>query len=315
MPDLPEASRKPLNIGWVSVGVADMAAVRSLWVEQLGLDVVDRRVGPDPELAGLWNIPAEQIIEQLLLATPGATTGLLHFVQFRDPAPAVREGAAPTDLGAKNLDANCTGMPELVEQLMAAGYTFRSAIGEYELDDIRAREVQMPTHDALNVVLIEVLSDGFEVEYTRQGYAALTSFVVIVPDVDKEVQFYQQLFGMQDILTHKLSGPAIEMAAGLPAGTVLDLHLLGEPDNLLGRMELIEYVGVQGDNRFANAVPPSTGILRCGFKVDGAAEFAARAAAQGVELINQTKIDAIFGAGQMLELVSPAGLRIEVLAH
>jgi len=303
----------PANIACVSVGVADMNAVRRLWVDALGMAVIEQRHGADPELARLWDMPADQIVEQLLLGTPGASSGRLHFVQFREPAAAVRNGAAPTDLGAKNLDVNCTNMPLLVERLTAAGYTFRSAISEYEIDGITAREVQMPVHDDVNLVLIEVLSGGFEAQYTSAGFAALTSFVVIVPDVGREEVFYQQLFGMQKILTHKLSGPEIEVAAGLPAGTVLDLHLLGGPDNIFGRMELIEYVGVQGDNRFAQALPPATGILSCGFQVESLDEFAALARVHDAQIEDSLAVDVIFGRGKLLRLRSPAGLRLEIL--
>jgi len=310
MTDKTASKPSPSNIAWVSIGVADMETVRGLWIEQLGLQVIARRQGPDSELGRLWGLPAEQFVDQLLLATPGADSGRLHFVQFREPAEAVRRGAVPTDLGAKNLDVNCTGMPELVERLSAAGYSFRSAIGEYEIDGIQAREVQMPVHDDLNVVLIEVLSKGFEVAYSSRGFAALTSFVVIVPDVEREAAFYKNLFGMQEILQHKLSGKAIEMAAGLPPGTVLDLHLLGGPENLFGRMELIEYVGVKGDNRFTRARPPAAGILSCGFRVASLDKFASAAALLDMAVSGRTKIDALFGHGEMAHMSSPAGLKI-----
>jgi catechol 2,3-dioxygenase-like lactoylglutathione lyase family enzyme len=303
------------NIAYVSVGVADMAVVRQLWVEQLGLEVLETRQGPDAELGKLWNLSADQFVEQLLLCTPGATTGWLHFVQFREPAAAVRSGAAATDLGAKNLDVNCTGMPDLVAGLITAGYQPRSAIGEYEIDGIQVREVQIPVHDDLNLVLIEVLSAGFEVELSPQGYAALTSFVVIVPDVTAETDFYLQLFGMERILSHELSGPEIEMAAGLPAGTVLNLKLLGAPDNLFGRMELIEYMGVQGDNRFSRAVPPATGILRCGFRVASLADFAIRAESLDVQISHPVEVATIHGSGRVVELASPGGLRLEIVEY
>jgi len=315
MPDKASASVRPVNIAYVTVGVTDMRAVRRLWIEQLGMEVVACRMGPDAELAKLWGIPADQFVEQLLLRTPGANTGLLHFVQFRDPAEAVRKGAATTDLGPKNLDINCTAMPARVERLRQAGYSFRSAIGEYEIDGIEAREVQMPAHDDINVVLIEVLSSGFEVDYSPAGYAALTSFVVIVPDVELEAAFYRLMFGMHSIVTHKLSGPAIEMAAGLPPGTILDLHLLGCPDNLFGRMELIEYRGVTGDNRFTRAKAPATGILGCGFSVNSLDSFVARANAQNVSILRSVEADTIFATGPMVELQSPAGLQIRVGQH
>ena len=312
MTDRTERKNLPSNIAWVSVGVADMDAARALWVDQLGLDVIGRRLGPDDALGRMWDMPADRFEEQLLLTTPGAETGLLHFVQFVTPAEAVRKDAAPTDLGAKNLDVNCTDMPALVERLRGAGYSFRSAIGQYEIDGIQAREVQMPAHDDINVVLIEVLTEGFEVGYTARGYAALTSFVVIVPDAGREARFYKNLFGMQEILCHRFSGAAIEMAAGLPPGTVLDLHLLGEQDNLFGRMELIEYVGVHGDDRFARARPPATGILSCGFRVASIDEFAGKAEEMSIAVSRRITADTLFADGEVAQLVSPAGLQIYV---
>ncbi|MGI9290858.1 MAG: hypothetical protein ACR2QG_06240, partial [Gammaproteobacteria bacterium] len=114
----------PVNIGWVTVTVADMAVVRSLWIDHFGLEIKAERQGADKPLAELWGIPPEQISAQLLLGTPGAATGLLHFVELNNPAESVRAGAATTDLGAKNLDVNCIGMPALVDQLVRAGHSF-----------------------------------------------------------------------------------------------------------------------------------------------------------------------------------------------
>jgi catechol 2,3-dioxygenase-like lactoylglutathione lyase family enzyme len=172
----------------------------------------------------------------------------------------------------------------------------------------------MPAHDSLNGVLIEVLSEGFEVGYTVEGFAALTSFVVVVPDIEREATFYKELFGFDEILRHELSGRALEMAAGLPEGTVLDFYLLGHQNNLFGRMELIEYKGVSGANRFGRAVPPATGILRCGFNVNSLDEFVSRAEKKGVSLTRSIAADTILGSGPMVELESPAGLKLQVMA-
>jgi hypothetical protein len=282
-----------------------MAVAERLWVDLLGLEVVARREGPDLELAKLWELPAAQIIDQLLVRTPGAETGQLHFVQFNEPGEAVRKGAAPTDLGAKSIDVNCKGMPELVAKLREAGYSFRSDISEYEVGDIRAREVQMPGHDDVNVVFIEILSEGFEVNYSPEGFAALTSFVVIVPDTLTESRFYQDLLGFEELMHHRITGPGIEEAVGLPEGTALDMRLCGAEDNLFGRMELIRYEGLSGENRFQRAVPPATGILSCGVVIDSPEE-------KGLTLGHGLVTDTIVGNYRVCEITSPAGLRIEV---
>jgi len=303
----------PNGISYVSIGVADLAVAEKLWVEALGLEIIARRQGPDPELGKLWNLPADQFVDQMLVRSPGAATGQLHFVQFRESGEAVRKGASPTDLGAKNIDVNCVGMPELVEKLIGAGYSFRSEISEYEVGDIHAREVRMPGHDEVNIVFIEILSKGFEVEYSPKGFAALTSFVVIVPNTLVESKFYQHVFGFDEIMHHRITGPGIEEAVGLPKGSALDMRLCGSPDNMFGRMELIKYEGLSGENLFHRAVPPATGILRCGFRTDKLDELLKRVELQGTPVGRIFEIDAIFGAGRIVEFASPAGLQIEVI--
>jgi catechol 2,3-dioxygenase-like lactoylglutathione lyase family enzyme len=301
------------GIAYISIGVADLKPVTDFWIDQLGLEVVARRTGPDPELGRLWNLPGEQFIDQLLLATPGAATGQLHFVQFRQPGQPVRAGAAVTDLGAKNLDVNCTDMPARIAALADAGCVFRSAISEYAIGDIQAREVQMPGHDALNIVFIEVLSEGFEVSYSPRGFAAVTSFVVIVQDTRAEARFYRDVFGWEEIMHHRITGPGIEKVVGLPPGAALDMRLVGPPDNLFGRMELITYEGLSGADRFRLAVPPATGILGCGLRVRSIAEIAARAAQHGIDASPLLNVDSLPGRGRCAVLYSPAGLRVELL--
>ena len=299
-------------ISQVTVGVADLKPVFDLWIDRFGLETVVRRTGPDPGLARLWGIEATNIADQLLIRTPGAETGWLHFVQFDKPDVPARRGAAATDLGPKNIDVNCRDMPVRHAELRAAGHSFRSPIVEYELDGIRAREVQMPGHDDINVVLIEVLSKGFEINFSPRSYGAVTSFVVIVPDTIIEAEFFHRIFGFDELMHHRITGPGIEEAVGLPKGTVLDMRLMGREGKFFGRAELIAYEGFDGVDRFALAKAPSLGTLHCGIAVDSVLEIAQRARDSGIAITEFSDIDTIFGAGHMAALYTPAGLRIDV---
>lgn len=299
-------------ISYLSIGVADIAVAEAFWVQQLGLEPVRRRLGPDPELARLWQIPADQISAQLVVRTPGAATGWLHFVQFSNSGAAVRSDARPTDLGAKNIDVNCVDMPTRVALLEAANYRFRSPPVEYEVGDVHARESQLPVHDGLNVVLIEILSGGYELAWSPRGFAAVTSFVVIVEDPDAESMFYQQVLGLDELMHHRISGAAIERAVGLPAGTTLDMRLLGCRSSVLGRMELIRYEGLKGENLFARAVPPATGILSCGYQSGSLDRLAAAAQKLGLETKNPARYELLTGSGLIMQMRSPAGLQLEI---
>jgi catechol 2,3-dioxygenase-like lactoylglutathione lyase family enzyme len=108
-------------IAHVAVGVADLQPVFDLWIDRFGLEIVAQRTGPDASLGKLWEIPAERVVDQVLLRTPGAATGWLHFVQFDKPDSPVRSGAAATDLGPKNLDVNCRDMAARYAELQALG--------------------------------------------------------------------------------------------------------------------------------------------------------------------------------------------------
>ncbi len=299
-------------IALVTVGVADLQSVFDLWVDRFGLETVARRTGPDSGLARLWGISAERIADQALLRTPEAQTGWLHFVQFNEPAEPVRQGAAATDLGPKNLDINCIDMPARYAELQAAGYTFRSAISEYEVGDIHAREAQMPAHDEINVVLIEILSGGFDIGFSARRYGGVTSFVVIVPDTEVEAAFYRSVFGLDELMHHRITGPGIEEAVGLPQGSVLDMRLMGREGEFFGRAELITYEGLDGRNRFTLAKPPALGTLHCGFAVESVSDAVQRARDAGIDVTEFHDIETIFGSGRIGVLHSPAGLRIEL---
>ena len=300
-------------IAHVSVGVANLQPVQTLWIDHFGLQIVAERHGPDPCLGSLWGIPAEQITDQLVLGTPGAKTGYLHFVRFDDPGVPVRQGAGPTDLGPKNIDVNCVDMPTKHADLLAAGYSFRSGISEYQISDIQAREVQMPAHDETNIVLIEVLSAGFEAELSRTGFGAVTSFVVIVPDTKKEADFYHELLGLDEIMHHRIAGPAIEEVIGLPPGAALDMRLIGRDGNLFGRVELIHYEGLSGVNRFPRAIAPATGALNIHFVVPSVPEVVATAERLGLKADVFEHLDLVYGGGPVAVVHSPAGLRVELM--
>jgi len=298
------------SIAQLFIGVADMGPVRELWVRHFGLDIVAEVSGRDAELARLCSLPPDAIAAQLLVRTPKARSGWLHFVQFAAPAAPVRADSQPTDLCPKNIDVNCLDMPARYAELAAAGYRFRSAISDYEVAGMQAREVQMPAHDELNVVLIEV--DDWPVQLSAQQYGAVTSFVATVPDTAAEAEFYRALLGLDELLVHRITGPAIEKVVGLPAGSALHMRLLGDPDEVYGRVELIAYEQMAGRNLYPRAIPPALGILGCRFRCDDLSQLRDRAARLGIPVTECGTYELIFGRVELIRLSSPAGLVLEI---
>ncbi len=296
-------------IAHIVVGVADMGPVRKLWQHHFGLVEQASRRGPDPDLSRCWNLPDNAIAEQLLLRTPGARSGWLHFVRFNQPGAPVRRGAATTDRCPKNLDVNCTDMAERCKALAADGYVFRSAINEYDVGELSAREVQFSGHDHTNIVLIEV--DNWPMKLSAQHYGGVSSLVVVVDDTAAEADFYRCLFGHEQLMHHRISGKAIEDTVGLPPGAALDMRLMGNPDEYYGRVELIAYEGARGADLFPLARPPALGTLGCRFAVDDPDAVMQQAELMGYVAIDHGVVNSLYGRSRLLRIQSPAGFTIE----
>ena len=296
-------------IAQIVVGVADMEPVRALWQQRFGLVEVASRTGPDAELSRVWDLPDDAIAEQLILCTPGAGAGWLHFVRFKRPAAPVRQGAAITDRCPKNLDVNCTDMAARYAELVADGYQFRSEINEYDIGELSAREVQFPGHDDTNVVLIEV--DDWPIQLSPNHYGAVSSLVVVVEDTAAEADFYRRIFGHQQLMHHRIAGAAIEATVGLPTGAALDMRLLGCADESYGRIELIAYENTSGTDRFSLARAPALGTLLCRFEVEEADSLLQQARLHGYAAIDRGVVDCLYGHGHLLTLKTPAGFSVE----
>ena len=241
------------------VGVAELTQAIRLWVDTFGLSVIRHVEGTDPELETLWKLPPGGIRRQALVGMPGAETGRLHLVEFVNPEPPVRAGARAFDLCPKNLDVRLTGMQKRYDELVSAGWVMGSTPVRMPMDTMEIYEVQLKGPDSTNLSLVEVVGD--DLPYTPQGYVAVTQVVGTNPDNPAERAFFEGVFELEHLDYHLFEGPEVERMVGLPAGAKLDMHILGDRDDALGRIELVQYVGVDGTDLYARARPPACGFL------------------------------------------------------
>ena len=292
------------------VGVASLGEAERLWVDTFGLSVTGRLEGTDPGLETLWGLPSGTIRRQSLVGMPGSETGRLHLVEFADPGPAVRAGARAFDLCPKNLDVRLTGMRDRYRELVGAGWTMGSAPVRMPVDTMEIYEVQLKGPDATNLSLVEVVDDWLP--YTSEGYVAVTQVVGTNPDNPSERAFFEEVFELEHLDYHLFEGPEVERMVGLPSGAKLDMHILGDPDDELGKIELVQYVGVQGTDLYPDARPPACGFLGVGFDTEDLDALVARAEAGGYPVASQPTVETLTGGGRRVAVTSPAGWRIEV---
>jgi catechol 2,3-dioxygenase-like lactoylglutathione lyase family enzyme len=295
----------------VTVGTADLDQVYQLWRDIFGLEVVAERNGPDPALSVLWGLPDDGIARQALLRTPGINAGGMHFVEFSNPGDPVRDGAEVFDRLPKNLDVYTTDLPNKYEDLKRRGIEFRASWTEMASPDGSVfREVQMPGPDATNIAILEIL--GSDYRYGPTGYAAIGPLIIVVGDAEIETDFFHRILGLHKVMRDLLAGPAVENMIGLPPGAGLDFRVLGDMEDPMGRIEVIEYQQTAGTDRYALARPPNTGSLHVTWQVGDLGPLRARLDREAVPVTDHGIIDAVFGRGRVISFYSPGGFRIEV---
>ncbi len=295
----------------VTIGVADLDQALELWIDDFGFDVVGRRAGPDRALAALWSIDAGDISRQALVRTPDADYGMLHLVEFVDPAPPVRAGARVFDAVPKNLDIYVTDMPTRLAALAGSGRSFiNDNFSEIAAPNgITFREMHMPAHDLINVVLLEIL--GGEIVVPTGEYSGVGPLILIVDDARAEKAFFRDLVGLDLLSDNVLDGPEIEKMIGLPPGAALDVSIWGRNGWPLGQIEIIDYRGVDGDNLYPRARPKSTGILHVSYETPSLDSIRRKLDTGRIEFSEYGPVTTLYGSGPVLSVRSPAGFRVE----
>ncbi len=308
-----EAQEAIVSPSWssVTVGVADLDKALQLWVGTFGFSELAAQDGEDAELAALWRILPSDIKRQALLGMPGSNYGRLHLVEFTEPGPAVREGAQAFDLCPKNLDIYARDLPARVKEMQAAGYTFRNAEPSEVTapDGTRFREIHLPGHDEVNIVLLELLDK--DMDFSAKGFAGIGPLITIVGHAPTERDFYANVMGFDILNDNVLEGPEIERMIGLPAGSGLDVSIWGNAQQPLGQIELIDYRGVQGNDLYPITIPTQLGILHVSYEVADLEAFKQKLHAAGLSHQDREFRDVIFGSGKFIRFRTPSGMNIE----
>lgn len=297
----------------VTVGVSDLEAALGLWVGELGLSVVFQSDDADDGLEGLWNLEPGDIARQALLQTQGSDCGLLHLVEFNNPAAPVRAGAQNFDQLPKNLDILVTDLPAKFADLKAKGYTFRTeTFSEVTAPDGTVfREVHLLAPDNINVVLVEVF--GNPRPFTAKGASGIGPLVLIVPDFDAEISFFRDVMGMEQNSHNVLKGPEIEKMVGLPKGTALNIGIWGRKGvKKLADLEIIEYQGVAGNNLYPLAKPKALGVLHLSYFCEDFGALRQRVERNGTAVTTHGRVDSPFVTGEAFSFKSPAGITLQI---
>lgn len=296
----------------VTVGVASIEEALEIWVGIFGMEIILKEEGDDPGLNKLWGLEAGSISCQALVATPGQSFGMLHLVQFNNPDRPVREGAKPTDFCPKNLDIYIDDLPERLDALKVKGLEFRNP-NYSELttpDGTLVREIHIHGHDQTNIVFLDIV--GKSLPFSSKGFAGIGPLVTIVPDANSEKAFYKDVFSLSILHEYLLKGPEIEKMIGLPPGSGLDMNVLGNANQHLGQVEVIEYQGIDGTNLYPLTRPKALGTLMLSYLASDLSIVRKQLEERGIEVESHKNVQSKIGNSDAIRFTSPAGMQLEV---
>ena len=300
----------------VTVGVANLDQALDFWVGTLGFSQLAKADGEDPELATLWRILPEDIQHQALLGMPGSQPGSgqgqLHLVQFREPGPAVREGARVTDSGPQSLVVYARDLAAQVKQMQEDGFTFFSPepVETSLANGIRLSEIRLGIHDEVSLLLREL--HGAEMSFNPRGFSGIIGLVNVVEFAQAERDFYQDILGLELLAERSIEGTELEQVMGLATGAVLETSSFGNTTDSLGQVELNDYRFVTpGNNLYPVAVPTQLGILHVSYAVTELDALKQKLHAAGLSFNDREYRETPYGKGRFIRFRTPAGMNLE----
>jgi catechol 2,3-dioxygenase-like lactoylglutathione lyase family enzyme len=297
---------------WATIGVASLSGALEFWVDRCGFEVAASADGPDPGLTDHWGLDADQIARQALVHAPGSELGMLHLVEYAAPTPSVRAGAQVFDRCPKNLDIYVDDMARRMAEFHQAGLEFRSETFTEATspDGVRFREIHLPGHDDINLVLLQLMDDPPQTG--SLGFTGIGPLVATVADPDREKAFYRDVMGLEMLHDNLLAGPEIERMIGLPAGSALDVSIWGRAGEHLGQIEIVAYRGTHGADLYPRARPGSRGIIQVSFVVADLAPLRQGLEAAGIAFEDGSFAARLLPSSRYLHFSSPAGLAIDI---
>jgi catechol 2,3-dioxygenase-like lactoylglutathione lyase family enzyme len=297
-----------------TIGVANLDVALAFWIDLVGYNIVSTSSGGDCGLGRQWSLPAEAFKRQALIGYSENLNGRLHLIEMNTPGVPVRSGSSVYDACLKNIDIYVSDIESRIVILRNAGYTTRTDLHSdiIAADGTRFREMHMAIHDGINLVLLELPDVSMSIN--SKGFGAIGPLISVVPKIDVEKRFYREVLGLEMLTDNFFEGDDIERMIGLPAGAGLDVSIWGRPGQWSAQLELVQYAGVRGENRFPLSRLPNCGLHQVCFCTRQVAHIIAAAQRSRAKVVHLGRIETLVGTGECWSIYTPAGLRIDLLA-
>lgn len=294
------------------VSVRDLDASARLFLKVGGWRTTGRGAIDRSEL-DYWRLPAVAHGAYLRICAPAATIGCLRFVRFDGVARRhVRLATRPWDTGGIfSVMARSTDAQGVFDQAIALGWSAESEPIKLEFGGSDLRTVVLTGPDGVNLALYQRVSPPFTAHPVGPISLAFNS-MRMVRDQRAAVAFYRDKLGFSarfdaDYLDPSPTVSNFSLPMNLTTTIVRRAAAMNPDTGEVGRVELMQFVGLTGQDRSALASPPHLGVLSLRYPVRGLAGYAAGLRAKGVAI-------AYRGTGVAVPELAARGERTDLIA-
>lgn len=311
-----------LNVGWQEAVLSVSDA--SQWQVQLediaGWSAIYSGEVDDRQLSQ-WGVGDGVTATAIVMQNPGETQGLVRLVQFHGAKQVqIRSSAQSWDTGGfLSLLLRSRGVDKNFKDARRYQWTgYNDPVTLYLGPERRLKNVVLRGPDGINFGVYERVVPGLDGWPNLKKMSRPFNTMQIVKDRDATVAFYENVLGFVSMSIG--NSPAARADAnnfGLPANLVTStplrsaiMHPIGGES---GRVEFVEWDGLEGRDLSDRAVAPNLGILTLRFPVSDAAARAAGIMSRGGRLMAEPKTVAMppYGEVSLFSVITPDGVFLE----
>lgn len=311
------AAQAPATGAWSEavVSVRDPDAASRLFREVGGWRVTGRGRVAKAELA-YWKLSPEATGRFLRVCAPQADTGCIRFVRVDGAGRQrpVRLAARPWDTGGIfSIMIRSNDAKTLFDKALALGWWAESEPIAFQFGGSDLRNVVLTGPHGINIAVYQRVSPPFTahpVGLISQAFNTMR----MVKDQRASVAFYRDVLGFVTAFDQDYRDPApqtsnFSLPRNLTPSIVRRAAAMSPGSGEIGRIELMQFVGLDGKDEAAYASPPNLGILSVRYPVADLAAFRAQLAGKGVTPAYEATGVTVAGLGsiEMLAVRDPDG--------
>lgn len=318
----PETMRPETGRGWQEavLSVRAFAPIRDFMVAVAGYEVIDCGA-VDPALLAAWGVPEAAGASYELLRSPGKAVGWVRLVRFDGVEQEImRPGAQAWDQGGLfSLMVRAADASDVMDAAHARGWSVFNRPQVFDFGPLVIKNVVVRLPDGINLAVYSRVAPPVEGWDDLAGFSYPFNAMGMVHDIGEERRFLEEGLGFSPFWEGDYLDPEpVDTNFALPDNLADDIPrrtaILQQRPGEDGRLELMQFVGLDGQDFSARAKAPNLGILSVRLPVadmdaalDRLAQAGFAAAGAPVRLTLPP-----YGAVDYRPVRSPAGIQVDL---